>query len=200
MVFIGRIYKIENLVTHQCYVGQTTKNVEERWAMHIYTMDRKKYRNYKLYQAMREYGIDNFTISDLQIVAGKTQTELQERMDEMEKYWIDNLNAMENGYNATSGGIRSYKFDEKTKSKMATKNQWKWAKVDVYKLDGTFLKTYDSYALASADLGIRAEDISNIATKRSRHRSIKGYRFANHGEKLTPYKINVEKHFAKYGE
>jgi hypothetical protein len=194
---IGYVYKITNNVNEKLYIGQTTKPIKTRMSEHKSNRTRNGYRDSKLYIAMTEIGSENFNIEVIHTVYRESKKELREEMERLEKYYIEKLGTMINGYNSTTGGT-SFAYDEETKKKMASQNQWKCVKVDVYTLDGKFIKTYDSYALASANLGVSAIAISNIATKRGRHRSLKGYRFANHGEKLTPYKISVKKHFAKY--
>lgn len=39
---IGYIYKITNLINNKCYIGQTTKSIEERWNQHKNDAFRKK--------------------------------------------------------------------------------------------------------------------------------------------------------------
>lgn len=48
-----------------------------------------------LYQAMKEYGIENFSVETL---------EETENPEEREKYWIEYFSSFKNGYNATIGG------------------------------------------------------------------------------------------------
>lgn len=87
------IYKIENLITHQCYIGQS-KFIERRWQEH---RNRLNIGTSKLYQALREYGIDNFS---WEIIEECSQNELDER----EIYWIQFYNSFNDGYNSTLGG------------------------------------------------------------------------------------------------
>lgn len=84
------IYKIENKITHQVYIGQSL-DVNRRFNQHL----RKK--DTLIDFSIQEYGVDNFTF---EIIEECTQDELNEK----EKYWIDYYDSYENGYNQTRGG------------------------------------------------------------------------------------------------
>ena len=88
----GYVYLIENKISGKKYVGKTITSIKQRWKEHIKSY--KKY-NYPLYKAMRKYGIENFTISEIEYV---------ENCEEREKYWIEYYNSYKEGYNATLGG------------------------------------------------------------------------------------------------
>ena len=87
------IYKIENLITHQCYIGQS-KFIERRWQDH---KSRSKFGASKFYQAIRQYGLENFSWEVLEECS-------QEELDEKEIYWIEFYNSYLEGYNSTPGG------------------------------------------------------------------------------------------------
>lgn len=93
----ARIYCITNLLNGKQYVGQTSKTLEERYKNH--KRDYKRTRNYgrSLYDAMREFGIENFKIELLE------ECDMDKRT-EREIYWIDKLDTFHNGYNDTMGG------------------------------------------------------------------------------------------------
>lgn len=57
---LGRIYIIENNINDKAYIGQTVYTLAEHFYGHKYLAD--KHTNTKLYIAMNELGIDNFTI------------------------------------------------------------------------------------------------------------------------------------------
>ena len=93
------IYKITNRINNKVYIGQST-NIQKRWINHQSTSRNPNEAgyNYPLYQAMRKYGIDNFTF---EILEECTQQQLNER----EKYWIQYYNAYgDGGYNQKEGG------------------------------------------------------------------------------------------------
>ena len=55
------IYKITNLETNQCYIGQAI-NVADRWKQHCKCgLGIDTPQGNKLYKAMNEYGVHNFS-------------------------------------------------------------------------------------------------------------------------------------------
>lgn len=92
------IYKITNLITGQSYIGKSI-NIEKRWKRHLSTSTNSndKSYNYPLYQAIREYGQNNFSWEVLE-ECSKTQ------LNEKERCWIAFYDTYENGYNQTLGG------------------------------------------------------------------------------------------------
>ena len=91
---MGYIYKITNNINGKVYIGKTTKTVEERWKGHLKKMN---YKKNKFYNALNKYGIDNFTIEEIE----ECDDDL---LNEEEIYWINFYNSYENGYNSTGGG------------------------------------------------------------------------------------------------
>ena len=89
------IYLITNNITKLVYVGQS-KNIANRWQTHRRNVyNEKAYKSCpKLYHAMRQYGIENFSFSVLEEVKDK------EKLTEKEIYWIKFYNAIEHGYNS----------------------------------------------------------------------------------------------------
>lgn len=90
------IYKITNLITDECYVGQSV-DVYKRWNDHCKCgLGIDTPPGNKLYKAMQEYGLDNFTFELL------TECE-QSELNEKEKYFIELYQADTFGYNSTGG-------------------------------------------------------------------------------------------------
>ena len=90
------IYKITNLETGECYIGQSV-DVKKRIYDHLKAacgVDTP--RDNLLYQAMKKYGIENFSIELLQEC---TNQELNQK----EKYFIELYQSHIYGYNKTSG-------------------------------------------------------------------------------------------------
>ena len=58
----GTLYVITNKVNGKQYIGKTYKTVEERFLIHVQDSKRERNQNRKLYQAMNEFGVDNFYI------------------------------------------------------------------------------------------------------------------------------------------
>lgn len=88
------IYKIINQVNQKIYVGQSN-DIKRRWSEHKRCY---KTKNTKLYQAMREFGIENFSFEIIEIFEEYNQNKLNER----ENFWIKNYNALEDGYNMST--------------------------------------------------------------------------------------------------
>lgn len=92
---MGYIYKISNSINDKVYIGQTIQLISERWKVHLFRA--KNGHKTHLYSAMRKYGIENFTIEELEQVDNK-------ELDDRERYWIKYYNSYYNGYNSTLGG------------------------------------------------------------------------------------------------
>ena len=85
------IYKITNLTNGMCYVGQAA-NISDRWKQHIKRgMGADTPTRNKLYPAMLETGVENFSF---EIVDECSRDKLNER----ELYWQEFFKAKEFGY------------------------------------------------------------------------------------------------------
>lgn len=90
------IYKITNLINNKCYIGKTDiHTIQERFKEHI--KDSKRYTDRPLYRAFNKYGIENFTIEEIE------KCDIKDSCNR-EKYWIEYYGSFKNGYNATIGG------------------------------------------------------------------------------------------------
>lgn len=94
------IYKIENLINHKVYIGQSI-DIEKRWEEHKFY---RKKENTVLQKAFCKYGISNFDFSIIEECQ-------KEELNDKEKYWIKYYNSYENGYNMTYGGEGSLVVD-----------------------------------------------------------------------------------------
>lgn len=93
---VSGIYKITNQLTGECYIGQSV-NLSDRWKTHAKCglgIDAPK--SNKLYAAMAQYGIWNFSWEILELCQ---ETELNEK----EKFYIELYNSYNYGYNSTTG-------------------------------------------------------------------------------------------------
>lgn len=93
----GSIYVITNKLTGEQYVGQTIRDIEDRWYEHCY--DNRSTSS--IHKDIVKFGISNFTIKELETV------DIVE-LDKREQYWIAKLNTYVNGYNKNPGGHQSY--------------------------------------------------------------------------------------------
>lgn len=95
----GLIYK-HTSPSGKVYVGKTTQTIEKRWKEHCYVASNPNNNLYDkhLYRAIRKYGPENFTH---EVIVENVPHYL---LNTFEKYWIRELNAIENGYNYGPGG------------------------------------------------------------------------------------------------
>ena len=94
------IYKIENLINHKVYIGQSI-DIDRRFKEHKFFKANEKDNNL-LHQDIKQYGIENFKFEILEEC-------LKEELNSKEQYWIKYYNSYigwENsaGYNKTIGG------------------------------------------------------------------------------------------------
>lgn len=92
---IGCIYIIKNFINDKVYIGQTTKDVDERYKRHL----RDKHNNNPLYKDMEKYGVENFYYEILEDNIPYSE------LDYKEMYYIEKYDSYNNGYNLTTGGI-----------------------------------------------------------------------------------------------
>lgn len=59
------IYKITNLINNKIYIGRTTQTIKKRWSVHLAYAKHTYKQNGCSYicNAMKKYGVNNFTIS-----------------------------------------------------------------------------------------------------------------------------------------
>ena len=90
------IYKITNVITGECYIGQAV-NVRERWAEHAKCgLGIDTPVGNKLYAAMLEYGLWSFSWELLEKCP-------REQLNEKEKFYINMYQADTCGYNSNKG-------------------------------------------------------------------------------------------------
>lgn len=93
------IYKITNIITDECYIGQAI-DVYKRWNEHCKCgLGIDTPPGNKLYKAIQEYGLENFTF---ELIEECSNLELNEK----EKYFIELYQADTFGYNGNKGVSR----------------------------------------------------------------------------------------------
>lgn len=171
--YYGIIYKIENIITHKVYIGQTT---HPKWFNGRYYYKgigiERVYRNYVcrkesgmdynkyLLRSIEKCGFDAFKVTEI----FDTALTLEE-LNEKEAYYIEKFDSYKNGYNMTSGGdsISGYK-------RPTGKDCLNSKSVCQISLDGKLIKIWDSVTEASNKLGITASSISVVCNQKKRRK------------------------------
>lgn len=90
------IYKITNIVTQQCYIGQAV-DIDKRWKEHCkFGLGIDTPPGNKLYKAISEYGLQNFSFEILEQCK-------KEQLNQKEKFYIDLYDSYNFGYNSNKG-------------------------------------------------------------------------------------------------
>lgn len=112
---IPGVYCVINTINNKHYIGQSI-NLHKRLMKH---MNRYNDNDSLLYEQIREFGIDNFSVKILDSFDTKDFTYIKPILDRLEKEYIIKYNSMyPNGYNKTTGGESGglgYKFTEEQK-------------------------------------------------------------------------------------
>lgn len=157
MEIICGIYRIHNLINQKDYIGQSN-NIYCRWDKH-----KALYDKCAIHRALLKYGVNNFSFSILEECK-------EEDLDERERYWIDYYNSYHNGYNETSGGKRPIHT-----------NCCK--EIEMYDLNGNYIKNYPSISAAARDLKCETSFISGVL--QGRRPTAKGFQFKFKDDNIT---------------
>lgn len=131
---IGFIYLICNNFSDSVYIGQTNnwkRRKEQHWRNAMNGTPGM------LYEDMREYGIENFYFQILDAAP-------VEKLNFLEKMYIEEFNSYENGYNKTPGGDHG-RTEE-------------YSPILEYDLEGYFKKEYNSIADATNAYNLSSEN------------------------------------------
>lgn len=158
--YYGIIYKIENKITHEIYIGQTSnpkgfdgrysfsgKDIERVYAYLKGNKDRNERHNQHLRRSIEKYGFDAFEVDKIFDTAFT-----REELNEKETYYIEKFDCFKHGYNQTYGGD-NYPRGEYCKNSK---------RVCQISMNGKLIKIWDSATEASNTLGIIASTISNV--------------------------------------
>lgn len=94
---MGIIYKIENMENGKVYIGQTKQSLDARIKGHIFKANNEEVLPNSLHYDIRNLGIEQFSV---EIIAKCSNNKL----DDMERYYIDKYKSYETGYNKNRGG------------------------------------------------------------------------------------------------
>lgn len=127
------IYKAENTLTGEVYIGATTKSLEERKQDHIQKANKKVGSYFQ--EAIGTYGPEAFTWEQIDTAATNDELAAKEI-----KYVLEN-NSVDGGYNSDKGGgIKKTVYQ--------------------YNLDGTLNTTFDDLTSAGNSINVRKQDVS----------------------------------------
>lgn len=122
------IYKITNVITNECYIGQS-EDCYNRMRQHKIWLKEGKHQNILLQNAWNTYGASNFKF---EIIDWCNKDELDDR----ECFWIKHCNCnyekSKFGYNSTDGGKTGH---NKNKGRILINNGIEQKKVFKYEID-----------------------------------------------------------------
>lgn len=88
------IYKITNLLNGKVYIGQSIRDIQQRFIRHINDSLNNKLDTH-FARAIRKYGEDNFIIELIDTA------DSQDELNQKEQYWIRYYDSVRSGYNET---------------------------------------------------------------------------------------------------
>lgn len=163
--YYGIIYKIENTITHEIYIGQTThprgfngrydfkgNGIERVYKKLLGNETRGERHNQHLRRSIKKFGFNAFEVVEVFDVA-KTFEELNEK----ESYYINLFDSYKNGYNQSFGGdsISGY-------SRPSGKDCPNSKRICQIGLDGKLIRIWDCATDASNELNIDQASISMV--------------------------------------
>lgn len=154
----GSIYKITCKLNNKVYIGQTIRNIEDRWKQHLKDSKQAKYKHSHFYRAMNKYGSESFSIETIDLVESEDINELKEILNKLERFYISNLNSFKKGYNSSWGGEGNLglKHTEESKEKMRQANLGKSVPDHVRKkISESSIKYYKENPLIMTDEWIK---------------------------------------------
>lgn len=160
--YYGVIYKIENMITHEIYIGQTTnpkgfdgrysfsgQDIERVYAYLKGNQVRNERHNQHLRRSIEKYGFGAFEVNK-QLDVALTPEELNEK----EIYYIEKFDCFKHGYNQTYGGDNYPRGEYCPNSK----------RVCQISLNGQLIKIWGSATDAHNELGVCAASISQVCS------------------------------------
>ena len=163
--YYGIIYKIQNKITNEIYIGQTThprgfngrydfkgNGIERVYKKLLGNEARNESHNQHLRRSIKKFGFDAFEVIEVFDTANTI-----EELNEKETYYINLFDSYKNGYNQSFGGdsVSGY---ERPKSKDC-KNSKRICQIS---LDSELIKIWDCATDASNELHIDQSSISMV--------------------------------------
>lgn len=181
------IYIIKNKINNKVYVGSTFVKFSQRFILHKSRLNRNTHHSPHLQNAWNKYGEDAFEFKVIEILDNNEEITLRE------EYWINEFNAVLNGYNVTKL-VEGRRFKKHTKATIAKMNKYKYKEVCQYDLSGNFIRVYPSLD-STKENGFNPKCVSEcVCGRRDSHKKFRfKYKEANYKEKI-PYLNNYIKH------
>lgn len=146
------IYRIENLVNHKSYVGQSI-DIYDRWRDHKWALNNKQHNNKHLVRSWHKYKEYNFDFTILELCS-------EDQLNDREVYWIEYYDSYYDSYNQTKGGDgclgKVWTDEEREKISRA---------IIQIALDGKIINRFVSINVAGEKTGIDRRQIWNCANK-----------------------------------
>ena len=172
---MSKIYKIVNDINEKVYVGKTEVSLEKRFAEHCRDYQKREEEKRPLYNAMKKYGIEHFSIELIE----ECNSEIASLR---EQYWIGFYKSYTEGYNATLGGDGKAYIDREEIFKL-------WSNGKTLK-EITELVNHDS-GWISVILQSNGVDKTEIAKRSQKHWGDRAPRKVNMLDKNTNEILNV---------
>jgi len=165
---MGYIYKITHKESKKSYIGQTIKDLEERWREHLKKTSNCRY----LSHALKKYGKDAFEFKLICICFDDDLNRFE--IDYMKKY----NTISPNGYNLREGG-NSGKQHEDTKKKISETLKDKYAKHEIIANNGFLGKKLTAEHKSKISKGgkglVRSEEVRKKITENSKKYKVLQY-------------------------
>lgn len=197
------IYYFRNKINNKYYIGQSIK-IRKRVLHHLSNYKTERYNN-AIYRAFKKYGFENFEFGILNTFRNALSKETKEKLDELEKYYIQKYNSYgQTGYNETLGGdagILGYKMTEdqlEKISKASKLNNTTAKKIYMYNLKDKYYITACSIRDASKITGIYYSNISRLVNKKYIKNTVKYFLCSFLKEDLENQKNSLTKEEIEY--
>jgi len=179
--YYGIIYKIQNTITHEIYIGQTTHSrgfngrydfkgngIERVYKYLLGNEARGERHNQHLRRSIKKFGFDAFEVIEVFDTA-----DTFEELNEKETHYINLFDSYKNGYNQSFGGdsISGY-------SRPSGKDCPNSKRVCQIGLDGKLIKIWDSATEAHNEIGVCASTLSNVCRGKNRSKDGNGIKTA----------------------
>ena len=156
----------------KCYIGCTP---EENTRRKRWNQPKAAYAGRKLKEAREKYGVDAFDYTVLERIQDTDLPTLKIRLEEREKYYIQQENSYENGFNSNLGGRGWIEVPEDVRMKMKESHRKHAVRVVATSPDGSSITVYLTMLDASEETGVNLGTIFNCINYGAVCR--KGYEF-----------------------